>query len=200
MRLLFRAVSSAIAVGVLASPPLGRVVSAQTKAYTLPGAATDPSSIVSNVPNFMVSMDEGGTVPSEPKATCDNRATGNSRSTAGLHLEHYFAGAKDVFDQKVGVLRQYMGLKQAVQGAAGSSAVVMETLDGSEAAYVITSRPCIEDANPSATNVEYHVRLIRDTTYADIIITMYAATPDTARKYAREMLQKIAAVDYASVK
>ena len=148
----------------------------------------------------MVTMDEGGAVPSEPGATCDNRPDGNSQSTAGFHLEHYYAGAKDTFDQKVAVLGQYMGLKPAVQGAAGAAAVVLETLDGAEAAYFVAPQQCVQDAHPTATRVHYQVRLIRDTTYADITIDLYASSVDPARRYAREIMQKIGALDYASVK
>ena len=171
---------------------------AQTKTYALPAVATDGASIVNNVPGFMVMMEEGGSVPSEPASTCDDRADGNSKSNAGFHLEHYFA--KDAFDQKVGFLRQYIGLKQAVQAKAGQATVVMETLGAFEAAYIVAKQPCVEDAHPSATRVEYHSRLIRDMTYADLEVTIYAAGPDPARKYVREMIQKIEALDYGSVK
>lgn len=179
----------------------GSVAVAQAaKTHVLPAIATDATSNVSNMPNFMVLLDEGGTVPSEPKATCDNRAAGNSRSNAGVHLEHYFPDAKATFDQKVGVLRQYMGLKQAAQSEAGSAPVVFETIDGAEAAYFVATGPCIQDANPASSQVSYMVRVIHDTTYADIRVTMYAASPDAARKYAREMLQKISALNYAALK
>jgi hypothetical protein len=171
-----------------------------TKAWALPAVAADPTSTVMNVPSFMVSMDEGGSIPSEPAATCDDKPGGNSAGSAGLHLEHYFADAKVTFDQKVGLLRQYMTLKQGVQSDAGSAAVIVETLDGAEAAYFIAKGDCIQDAHPSATRVRYYARLIHDTTYADITIAMYAMTPDAARKYAREMLQKIGGLNYASVK
>jgi hypothetical protein len=173
---------------------------AQSKPYALPAAASEGTSVVNHVPNVMVLMDEGGTVPSEPAATCDNRVDGNSKSTAGFHLEHYFAGAKDTFDQKVSVLRQYMGVKQAVQLEAADTPVVTETLDGLEAAYAVVKRTCVQDTHPSATRIEYHARLIRGTMYADLIVQMYAADPDAARKYVREMVQKIGALNFASVK
>lgn len=178
--------AAAILIALICSPSVP-IASAQlsTKAYALPGAVTDATSIVSNLPNFMVSMDEGGTVLNEPKATCDNRADPNGK--AGLHLEHYFADAKVVFEQKAGVLRQFP-IKQDLQNEAGSAAVVSEILDGAEA------------ANPNTTRVKYHARLFRDTTYAEISIDMSAVGPDTPRKYAREMMQKIGALNYSSVK
>jgi hypothetical protein len=198
----YRTLASAIVIVALVGSSHGSAVSAQvaTKAYALPAAATDVSSVAGNVPNFMVTMDEGGAVPSEPGATCDNRPNGNSAGTAGFHLEHYYPGAKDTFDQKVLVLRQYMGLKQAVQGEAGPAAVVLETLDGAEAAYFVATRQCVQDAHPTATRVHYQVRLIRDTTYADITVDLYAANVDPARKYAREIMQKIGILNYASIK
>lgn len=81
--------------GAMAAP-------AQTRTYALPALATEGQSTVMNVPGFMVLMDEGGTVPSDATATCDNQPDGNSSSSVGFHLEHYFADAKDIFDLKVG--------------------------------------------------------------------------------------------------
>ena len=193
---------AAVTLAALLLPtPGSSVVSAQAaKTHVLPSAATEGTSNVSNVPNFMVLLDEGGTVPSEPKATCDNSASGSFKSNAGLHLEHYFPEAKTTFDQKVSVLRQYMGLKQAAESEAAGAPVVAEAMDGAEAMYFVATRPCVQDANPTSSQVSYMVRVIHDTTYADIRITMYAASPDAARKYAREMMQKIGTLNYAAMK
>lgn len=201
MRHPYHALASAAVIAALIGSHRSSVVSAQptSNAHALPGVARSATSTVMNVANFMVTMDEGGSVPSEPGATCDNRPDGNSAGTAGFHLEHYFPDARITFDQKVAVLRQYMGLKQGVQGEAGSATVVSETLDGAEVAYFIVNGPCVQDVHPTATRVSYHARLIRDTTYADIAIVMFAASPDAARKYAREVIQKIGVLDYASV-
>jgi len=202
MRHPYRTLASAVVIAALIGSHPGSVTAAQptSHAYALPGIAVDATSTVMNVPNFMVTMDEGGRIPSEPGATCDNRPDGNSAGNAGFHLEHYFADAKVTFDQKVGVLRQYMGLKQGVQQEAGSAAVVSETLAGAEVVYFIVKGECVQDAHPTFTRVSYHARLIRDTTYADIAIVMYAFSPDAARKHAQEMIQKIGALNYASVK
>lgn len=183
----------AIAAGAMAAP-------AQTRTYALPASATEGSSVVNNMPDFMVVIDEGGTVPSDATATCDNRPDGNSRSTAGFHLEHYFAGAKATFDQKVTILREHMSLRQAAQAEAGEAKVVMESLDGLEAAYAVVTQACVGDARPAATRIDYYARLIRGTTYADITVRLYAPGPDPARTYAREIVRKIGALDYASVK
>lgn len=196
-----RILSASALVALLLLAPGSPVISAQSaKTRVLPAAATDGTSSVSNVPNFMVVLDEGGSLPSEPKATCDNSASGSFKSTAGVHLEHYFADAKTTFDQKVGVLRQYMGLKQAAESEAAGAPVVAEAMTGGEAMYFVTTHQCVQDANPSSTQVSYLMRVIHDTTYAEIRVTMYAASPDAARKYAREIAQKISALDYASLK
>jgi len=208
---LFAAI--AVSSTALTLPTYDPVVGAQTKtSHALPASATEVTSMASNVPNFMVTLDEGGTVPSEPKATCDGLAASmSSASTVGLHLEHYFPAAKDVFDQKATVLRQYMGVKTAVQAESNTkvmgsddapavSAIVVETLDAMEAAYFVRTTPCVENANPKATMVYYQVRLMRDATYADIIVRLYAAGPDPARKLAREIMQKAAALNYAALK
>lgn len=183
----------ALAAGALAAP-------GQTKIYALPAAATDANSVVSNVPEFMVVMDEGGTLPSDAAATCDNRTDGNSKSTAGFHLEHYFAGAKAVFDQKVTILRDHMSLRQAAQAEAPDAKVVTESLDGLEAAYAVVAQTCVQDARPSATRIDYYARLIRGSTYADITVRLYAPTPAQARAYAQEIARKIGSINYASVK
>lgn len=194
--------SAAIIVAVICSPSLA-VVSAQisTKAYALPGAATDPSSIVSNIPNFMVSMAEGGTVPGENKATCDNRADSGS---AGFTLQHYFA--KDPFEQLAGVLRP-ITLTQSIHDEAGAATVVPDTVDGAEAVYFLIKSVCgppdmggPPPANPTSSRIVYQARLFRDTTYATFEVRMSAVGPDIPRKYVREMIQKIGALDYASVK
>ncbi len=192
--------SAAIIIAVICSPSRA-VVSAQisTKAYALPGAATDPSSVVSNVPNFMVSMAEGGTVPGENKATCDNRADSGS---AGFTLQHYFA--KDPFEQMAGVLRP-ISLRRSIQDEAGAAAVVSDTPDGVEAVYYIVTGVCSPDigtppVNPTASRIVYQARLFRDTTYATFEVRMSAVGPDIPRKYVREMIQKIGALDYASIK
>lgn len=178
------------------------VVSAQaaTKAYALPAAATEPTSFVSNVPDSMLSLNEGGSVPSEPAATCDNRTDGNSPSGVGVGLQHYYPAAKGMFDQIVGVLRQYGGVAKEAQIEAGSAAVVSETLRGAEAAYYFETRECIQDAHPTATRILYRARLIQATTLVDISVKMHAKNPDAARKYATEMMQKIAALNYTAVK
>lgn len=173
--------------------------SSQTKTYALPAAATEGSSVVNNMGDFMLIMNEGGTLPSDAGATCDNRADGNSKSTAGFHLEHYFAGAKDVFAQKVSILRGQT-VREAAQAEAGEAKVVPDSLDGLEAAYVIVAQPCIGDARPSATRIDYYARLIRGTTYADITVRLYAPGPEPARGYAREIAKKIEALNYAAVK
>jgi hypothetical protein len=152
------------------------------------------------VPGVMVLMDEGGTLPSEAAATCDNRADGNSKSTAGFHLEHYFEGTKIVFEQKATLLKDQMSLRQAAQAEAGEAKVVMESLDGLEAAYAVVSQPCIGDAHPSATRIDYFARVLRGTTYADITVKLYARGAEPARAYVREIVRKIGAIDYASIK
>jgi hypothetical protein len=173
---------------------------AQTKIYALPTAATEGTSVVSNLPDFMIVVDEGGTLPSDPAATCDNKADGNSKSTGGFHLEHYFTPAKVVFDQKVTVLRDHMPLRQAAQAESGDAKVVTESVDGLEAAYAVVTQTCVGDARPSATRIDYYARMIRGTTYADITVRLYAPDPGKARAYASEMARKIGALNYASVK
>lgn len=53
---------------------------------------------------------------------------------------------------------------------------------------------------PRVIRARYHARLSRDTTIADVTIVTYATGPDSARTFARERIQKIGAVDHASVK
>jgi hypothetical protein len=187
-----------------ASACSGAMAQMSSKARLLPASATEATSIVSNVPDFMVLMDEGGKVPGDPKAACDNRA---HPGVAGLHLEHYFAGAGPTFEQKVGILRQHMGLKQAALGEAGAATVVMETLDGAEVAYFVVTLVCPNDpsalersVNARDVKVHYLTRLIKGTTYADIRVEMQAPNPDAARKFTREILQKIGTIDFSSVK
>ncbi len=171
----------------------------QMKIYALPAAATEGNSVVNNMGDFMLIMDEGGTLPSDAGATCDNRTGGNSKSTAGFHLEHYFEGAKDSFAVKVSILRAQT-VRQAAEAEAGEARVVADSLDGLEAAYAVVAQACIQDARPSATRIDYYARLIRGTTYADIRVSLYAPGPEPARAYAREIVGKIAALNYASVK
>ena len=93
-----------------------------------------------------------------------------------------------------------MAQNEAAQAEGAKPAVVTETTDGADVAYFVTTRPCVMDKNPKSTSVDMFARLIHDTTYADVAIRMFAANPDAARTYLREMLQKVGTLDYASIK
>ena len=192
---------TSFALGCLVLAQFGAAASAQSrKPSVLPGAATDTTSTASRAATLMVVIEERGTLASEPKATCDNQPSGgNFNGSVNLHLEHYLPDGKMVFDMKVGTLHQTT-VKQLAENDADSAKVVAETIDGAEVAYFTTTTGCVQDVNPTSTKVDLFAHLIRDTTYAEIRISMFAATPDAPRKYLREMVQKIAALDYASIK
>jgi hypothetical protein len=196
----FAAPAILIALICARSLPLASAQSS-TKAYCLPSEATDIKSIVlANDPKFMVSIAEGGAVPSEAKATCSNNHA--MPGNAGLVLQRYFA--KDVFEQLAGALRS-ITLTQSIHDEAGAATVVPDTVDGAEAAYFLVKTVCgpdmgIPPANPTSSRIVYQARLFRDTTYATFEVRMSAVGPDIPRKYVREMIQKIGALDYASVK
>lgn len=202
-------------IAAQAPSPGGAVAYAQgsNKNYALPADATEVENVVANVPNVMVTLDEGGTVPSEAKSTCDNRPGGSFKSTAGLNLGHYFAGGKAGFDQQVAAYQAMGGyLKAAVgeewgkftadspPGFIRKSAVTFETLGGASAAYFTVTLACVENANPTSTQTYYYAQSSQDSNWLLVTINMYAAGPDTARKYAQEIIQKVKALDYASLK
>lgn len=186
------------------------LLQSSAKARALPDGATAVTSNAADVPAFMVSLTEGGSLPSEAKATCDNRAAGSFQSTAGLILEHYYPDAKAVLEQKV----QYMpGIKATAQSeydqaeTASSnprfirkSGLAFETIDGAQGAYYTVTAGCVEDANPASTKVYYLARLVQDATYADIRVEMYASSPDSARTQVRAIMQKVKTLNYASLK
>jgi len=186
-----------------------------SKNFALPAGTTDVENIVSNVPNFQASLTEGGTVPSEAKSTCDNRADGSFKSTVGLNLAHYFAGGKSGLDQQVAAYQAMGGfLKMAVGEAhdkveaeaqgrrpfVRKSAVTFETVGGASAGYFTVTYGCVQDANPASTVTYYTAHSTQDSNWLIVSIQMYAAGPDLARKYALEILQKVKALDYASLK
>jgi hypothetical protein len=166
-----------------------------TKAYCLPSGATDIKSLVlANDPKFLVSISEGGAVPGDAKATCDNRAVPGS---VGLVLQHYFA--KEVFEQMAGVLRP-ITLTQSIHDEAGAATVVPDTVGGAEAVYFLIKSVCGPSdmggpppVNPTSSRIVYQARLFRDTTYATFEVRMDAVGPDIPRKYVQEMMQKIPA-------
>jgi hypothetical protein len=147
----------------------------------------------------MILLDEGGGVPSEIKSTCDNLPAGNSKSTVGIHLEHYLPDAKMVFDQKVAVAK-LTTTKDLALGEAGSMPIVVEVIDGADAAYFVTKGPCIQDTNPTSNKIDLFVRLMRGTTFADIRVSVFAANVDPARKFAKEMLARVSTLDYSTIK
>jgi hypothetical protein len=80
------------------------------------------------------------------------------------------------------------------------SAVTFETVGGASAGYFTVTYGCVQDANPTSTVTYYTAHSTQDSNWLIVSIAMYAAGPDLARKYALDILQKVKALDYASVK
>lgn len=213
-------ISIVAAVAIVAAQALlpggsGAYAQGSNKNFALPAAATEVENVVSNVPNFQASLSEGGTVPSEAKSTCDNRADGSFKSTVGLNLIHYFPGGKDGLDQQVAAYQAMGGfLKMAVNGAhegieaeaqgrrpfVRKSAVTFETVGGASAGYFTVTYGCVQDANPTSTVTYYTAHSTQDSNWLIVSVEMYAAGPDLARKYALDIIQKVKSLDYASLK
>ncbi len=195
-------------------------VSAQTSTanYTLPESAVGVEAVVNNIPGYMLTLNEGGTVQGDAKSTCDGNANGVFKSTVGVVLQHYYdrtvmsqtavayasmGGMKGVFKQSVE--GEYNELENDVNvsrlgGFVKKGELVTEQSGDVQVMYYFLTHNCVENANPTATKVVYHVMLLTDQNYALLTNEVYAQSPDTARKYAEEILVRIRELDYRAVK
>ncbi len=194
--------------------------SAQTSTanYTLPSNASGVEGVVSNIPDFMLTLTEGGAVPGEAKSTCDGQPNGVSKSNTGVVLQHYYdkdmlsqtaaayasmGGMKGVF--KKSVEDEYSNLENdpnvaRLGGFVKKGILVTEQAGDVQVMYYSVTHNCVENANPAATRIVYHVMFLTDRNYALITNEVYAESPDIARKYAEESLARIKALDYEAVK
>ncbi|HUP91992.1 MAG TPA: hypothetical protein VM074_07065 [Solimonas sp.] len=186
--------------------------------YALPGSAREVTALVmpSGAPgNF--ALTQGGVVPSQAAATCDNRADSSTyRSDVGFVLERYAGDGLQNLQNKVEAYkmigsfavtaRQEYDQVGADPTDAGRTRFLKkgpfstETNGGAEAATWSVTESCFQEAKPTATHQYYNARLVGDGTWLDIRISMYADSPDQARKYASEVIAKVRKLDYTSVK
>ncbi len=194
--------------------------SAQTSTvnYTLPAAAFGVEAVVSNVPGYMLTLNEGGFFQSDPKLTCDGQSNGVFKSRAGVVLQHYYdkdmltqtamayasmGGMKGMFKQSVE--GEYNDLETDVNvsrigGFVKKGKLVTEQSGDFQIMYYTLTHNCIENANPTATKIVYHVMLLTDVNYVLITNEIYSESMEQAKKYAEETLAKIKGLDYGAVK
>lgn len=97
----------------------------------------------------------------------------------------------------------HQGVEAEAQGRrpfVRKSGVTFETVGGASAGYFTVTYGCVQGANPTSTVTCYTAHSTQDSDWLVVTIEMYAAGPDTARKYAQEILQKVKGLDYASLK
>jgi hypothetical protein len=184
--------------------------------YGLPSNATDISNIVSNTPGFMLSLQEGGSVPSETKSTCDGKSDGIFKSTTGLSLQHYYdkeqlrqmnnayvsvGGMKGMFvkSQEDGYSDFENGMHPGPVLKKGE--MQMGEVQGAMVSYFTVTYGCIQNDNPDATATKtiYHAMLLTDNNYLLITNEIYSANADLAKKYTEEIITKIKALNYEKV-
>ena len=195
-------------------------VSAQTSTanYTLPESAVGVEAVVNNIPGYMLTLNEGGTVQSDAKSTCDGQANGVSKSGVGVVLQHYYdkgmvsqtsvayasmGGLKGVFKQSVE--GEYSDLENDVNvsrlgGFVKKGKLMIEQSGDVQVMYYSLTHNCVENANPTATKIVYHVMLLTDENYVLITNEIYSQSIEQAKKCAEESVAKIRALDYQSVK
>jgi hypothetical protein len=194
--------------------------SAQTSTanYALPASASGVEAVVSNVPGYMLTLSEGGEVQGDAKSTCDGQVNGVFKSTVGVVLQHYYdktvmsqtavayaslGGLKGVFKQSVE--GEYNDLENDVNvsrlgGFVKKGKLVTEQSGDAQVMYYTLTHNCVENANPTATKIVYHVMLLTDENYVLITNEIYSQGIEQAKKYAEESLSRIKGLDYGAVK
>jgi hypothetical protein len=198
-----------IFTGFLLLAMITTVAQPTEKSYGLPSVATDVSKIPAAVSKGVsVSLQEGGTIPSEAKFTCDNQVAESFKSTAGYSLTHFFDGGKDILNQTLQAYKSIGGIAKEVksdydhlneQEVPGFISKSELTIQGSNIVYYTLKTGCIQDKNETSTRVYYFVRISDDSNFGTIQIVLYDGTADKAGRYAAEILQKLKAIDYGSI-
>lgn len=156
--------------------------SAQTSTanYTLPAAAFGVEAVVSNIPGYMLTLNEGGAVLGDAKSTCGGKPNGVFKRMAGVVLQHYYdkdmlsqtaaayasmGGMKGVFKQSVE--GEYNDLENDVNvfrlgGFVKKGKLVTEQSGDVQVMNYILKHNCVGNANPTATKVVYHVMLLNE--------------------------------------
>jgi hypothetical protein len=186
-----------------------------TTNYALPANATEVRNNVSNTPEYMLNLQEGGTVPGEGQSTCDGETNGVFKSTTGLSLQHYYdeeqlkqrntayasiGGMKGVFLK--GSEENYNDFEKGMHPGIVLKKGPLQTaeLQGAVVSYFTVTYGCIQNKNTTATKTIYKALLLTENNYAQLSIEVYSANAEMARKYAEEMISKIKTLDYGRVK
>ena len=163
--------------------------------YALPSNAMEISNNVSNTPGFMLSLQEGGTVPSESKSTCDGKPDGIYKSSVGFTLQHYYDKQQlkqmnDAYASMGGMKAWYIktmqsGYDSTEPGLNQGPLLNKGKLDISESqgavvSYYTITYGCIQNSNPSATKTIYNVMLLTDNDYLQITNEIYSANVEIA--------------------
>ena len=182
--------------------------------YALPSNAMEISNNVSNTPGFMLSLQEGGTVPSDSKSTCDGKTDGTYKSSVGFTLQHYYDKEQlkqmnDAYTSMGGMKAYYLktiqsGYDSTEPGLYQGPVLKKGKLEVSESqeavvSYYTITYGCIQNSNPTATKTVYNVMLLTDNDYLQIANEIYSANVEIAKKYADEIIAKIKALDFEKV-
>ena len=184
--------------------------------YALPSDATEVSNNVSNTPGFMLTLSEGGTVPSESKSTCDGETMGAIKSSTGFSLQHYYdkqqlqqmsaayasmGGMKSMFVKSME--EKYNNYENGMQPGPIQKKGKLETgeLQGAVVSYFIVTYGCVQEdtKTTTATKVIYDAMLLTDTDYLLITNEVYSANIDKGKKYTEEIISKVKKLDHGKV-
>jgi len=196
-------------------------VSSQTSDtnYALPSIATEVSNLVINMPAYLLTLAESGKILSKNPFTCDGHSSDNFEGSVGFTLQHHFdketlnqlrdaystvGGFTGIF--KRGMEEEYNNIETANAGFLKKGPLLYDQLEGATVAHHTITQPCqigeqIGDGNGSSTKTKimYHVMLLTENDYALITVELYSETPDKAKQFALEIINKIKSLDCSKV-